>query len=64
MGTVRTGPWPLRDIAITNIEWYVLQQRGIEGTQNIAQKCVCDEGGKWCAQTKVVFAKDIIDSCT
>jgi len=30
----------------------------------ISRNGVCDEGGEWGAQTKVVFAKNIIDSCT
>jgi len=35
---------------------------GGEGGKYIAQSC--DEGGKWGAQTKLVFAKNITDSCT
>ena len=31
---------------------------------NTLRNSVCDEGRKWGAQTKVVFAKNIIDSCT
>jgi len=31
---------------------------------NILRNRVCDERGKWGAQTQVVFAKNILDSCT
>jgi len=31
------GWWSLRDIASTNIVWYLLQYRGIGGKQYIAQ---------------------------
>jgi len=28
------------------------------------RNCVCDEGREWGAQTKVLFAKNFMDSCT
>jgi len=37
---------------------------GVSGGNIVLRNSVCDEVGKWGAQTKVVFVKNIIDSCT
>ena len=37
-------------------------KEGREGN-NVFPNSVCNEGGEWGAQTKVLFAKSIIDLC-
>jgi len=48
--------WPLHDIVITNIVWYILQLRGGRGGVSILRKSLCDKRGsgvpkqRWCWQ--------------
>ena len=45
--------------------WYgIYCNEGGSRGNNISRNSVCNEGGEWGAQTKVVFAKNIVDSCT
>jgi len=63
LGRCSRAAWPLHDIAITNVVWYILQERG-QGVNNIVRDSVGDTGRGWSAQPVGVFARNISDSCT
>jgi len=58
---VRVG---LYTILPLNILYGIYCNKGRSRGNNILRNSVCDEGGKRGAQTKLVVAKNIIDSCT
>jgi len=50
-------------LSLTVLHGIHYNKEGSRGT-HILRNSVCGEGGKWGAQAKVVFAENIIDSCT
>jgi len=55
--------WPLHDIDSNNSVGICCKKGGSRGNTTLRNR-VCDEGGEWGAQTKGLFAKNCIGTCT